>query len=179
MVMIKKAAINDALVLTNLARNIYKDHYLHLWHPGGAEWYMNEYAYAMDKIKHELLDPGVAYFIAFEEGKPVGYLKLLLSATLAGFETSGALEVERIYLYKKDLGKGIGKQLMQLAMQYAIELKKDFIFLKAMDSSLSAIEFYEKLGYTIIGDQQLPMPTFSLMKEAYRGMVILKKNIEK
>jgi hypothetical protein len=44
-----------------------------------------------------------------------------------------------------------------------------------MDSSTRAIAFYEKLGYIICGSLQLPMPAFSLMKEEYRGMVILKQ----
>ena len=97
---------------------------------------------------------------------------------LPGFETLNALEVERIYVYKKTAGKGLGKQLMQTAMNKARELKKDIIFLKAMDSGTDALEFYKKLGYEICGRLQLPLPTFHLMKEEYRGMVILKKSVE-
>jgi diamine N-acetyltransferase len=89
-----------------------------------------------------------------------------------------ALEVERIYLYKKAIGKELGKQLMQTAMSRARELKKDIVFLKAMDSGTDALEFYKKLGYEICGRLQLPLPAFHLMKEEYRGMIILKKGVE-
>ena len=105
-------------------------------------------------------------------------MKINLNEQLAGFETLNALEVERIYLYKKATGKQLGKQLMQTAMNRARELKKDVIFLKAMDSGTDTLEFYKKLGYGICGSLQLPLPAFHLMKEKYRGMVILKKSVE-
>ena len=175
MITIYKASAADAAMLTQLARSIYKEHYLHLWHPGGADWYMNEYAYAAHKIAAELADPPVEYFIAASDGQPLGYMKLNTATTLD--ENTNALEIERIYLYKNVSGKGIGRQLMALALQRAQELKRDMLFLKAMDSSTDAIAFYQKLGYVICGSLQLPMPEFSLMKEEYRGMVILKRSV--
>ena len=178
MLTIKKASVHDAELLTNLSREIYKEYYLYLWHPGGAQWYMHEYAYAADKIKKDLSDSGIEYFIAFDEAVPAGYMKLVLSAVLPAYESKNAIEVERIYLHQNATGKGAGRQLMQLAMQRAKEMQKEIIFLKAMDSGKDAIAFYKKLGYTICGTMQLPMPTFSLMKEAYRGMLILKRDVE-
>jgi diamine N-acetyltransferase len=175
MIIIYKASAADAAMITRLARSIYKEHYLHLWHPGGADWYMNEYAYAAYKIVQELANPLVEYFIAADNDQPMGYMKLNIEAALD--ENTNALEAERIYLHKNAAGKGIGRQLMELALQRAKELKKEMLFLKAMDSSLDAIAFYQKLGYTICGSLQLPMPEFALMKEEYRGMVILKRNV--
>lgn len=177
MITLRKATQTDASVLTTLARQIYKEHYLYLWHPGGARWYMEEYAYAGGKIKNELSDNNVEYFMAFENGIPAGYLKLVLNAQLTGYENRDALEVERIYLLKKMMGKGTGRQFMQLAMDKAKALSKDIIFLKAMDSGIDAIEFYKKLGYSICGSLQLPLPAFLLMKEEYRGMLILKREV--
>jgi ribosomal protein S18 acetylase RimI-like enzyme len=177
MIRIEKASAREAVLLTKLSGDIYKQHYLHLWHPGGADWYMNEYAYATDKIKQDLTDKGVEIFIAYEDAVPVGYLKLVLSSVLAGYENHTALEVERIYIDKAYMGRSIGKQFMQIALNKARELKKEFIFLKAMDSATDAIAFYEKLGYTISGKLQLPMPQFLLMKEKYRGMVILHRTV--
>jgi len=46
-----------------------------------------------------------------------------------------------------------------------------------MDSSRNSLEFYKKLGYTICGRMQLPLPVFSLMKEEYRGMLALKMEV--
>jgi diamine N-acetyltransferase len=178
MINIHKATISEADNIVALARNIYREYYLHLWHSGGAEWYMEEYAYSPDKIKAELLNSNNEYFIATENGREQGYMKINLNEQLAGFEALNALEIERIYVHKKVTGKELGKHLMQTAMNRARELKKDIIFLKAMDSSTDALEFYNKLGFEICGTLQLPLPAFHLMKEEYRGMVILKKSVE-
>lgn len=174
---IHKATVSEADIIVDLARNIYKEYYLYLWHAGGAQWYMENYAYSPEKIKAELMNDNHEYFIATETGIGQGYMKINLNEQLPGFETLNALEVERIYIYKKATGKELGKQLMQIAMNRARELKKDIIFLKAMDSSTGTLEFYKKLGYETCGSLQLPLPAFHLMKEEYRGMLIFKKNV--
>jgi ribosomal protein S18 acetylase RimI-like enzyme len=177
MITIRKASVTDAPLLTNLARKIYREHYLHLWLPGGAEWYMEQYAYAPDKIEMEVASPNIEYYIITENDKAAGYLKLNLTALLPGNEEGDALEVERIYLHAQSKGKGLGKKTMLLAMQRAIALQKETIFLKAMDSATNAIAFYQSLGYVVCDSFQLPLPEFELMKKEYRGMVILKKEL--
>lgn len=163
--------------LSVLAKNIYQQHYLHLWEIGGADWYMHEYAYPENILRKELEDSNNIYCIAYHKNKAIGYLKIKINETLKGFEELNALEVERIYIDESVTGKGIGKQLMQYVFDIAKQHKKDIVFLKAMDTSLDAIAFYRKLGFESCGTFQLPMPTFKLMKEEFRGMVVLKKDV--
>ena len=171
MITLYKASVTDAAILSTLAKEIYKEHYLHLWHTGGAEWYMEAFAYAQHIIEKELANENYEYIIAVENGSYLGYLKLVLNAELPTDERINALEVERIYLHTGAIGKGLGKKLLQFALEKARELNKEIIFLKAMDTSTEAIGFYKKAGYLICGSMQLPLPEYSLMKTAYRGMV--------
>lgn len=177
MITLYKASVKDAAMLAKLAKEIYKQHYLHLWHTGGAEWYMETYAYALNKIEKELENENNEFIIAVENGTSIGYLKLVLVAELTNHECMNTMEVERIYLHKKAIGKGLGKKLLEVALDKARELKKEIIFLKAMDTNTEVIGFYKKAGYSICGNIQLPMPEFSLMKKEYRGMVILKRTV--
>ena len=160
--------------LLKLARDIYQEYYLHLWNPGGANWYMNEYAYEAGKIRKELADKNNSHFILYDEEKPMGYLKIRIDALLEGYEMQDCLEIERIYLHKSISGKGFGKKLMILSEEIAREHHKQIIFLKAMDTSYSVIAFYQSCGFSICGQLSLP---FLQMKEEYRGMVILQKKI--
>lgn len=164
--------IAHANELSALAKAIYVEYYLHLWNPGGADWYMHEYAYHPDKLKAELADANNHHFIVYDEENAMGYLKLKENATLKGFEKHNSLEIERIYLHKTIAGKGVGKQLMLLSEEVARNHKKEMIFLKAMDTSLDAISFYQKMGFTTCGTYVLPFPQ---LKEELRGMVILNK----
>ncbi len=173
MINIEKATLSDAAILSNLAKAIYQENYLHLWLPGGAEWYMNQYAYSTHQIEKELADPNSAYYLLQDDQEPVGYLKLVLCSNLSGYEPADALEIERIYLLDKMKGMGLGKKMMQMAMDAALATNKKVIFLKAMDSSQEAIAFYQHQGYSVCDTFSLPMPTFALMKESYRGMLIL------
>lgn len=166
---------SKAAALSQLAKAIYAEHYLHLWYPGGAEWYMNEYAYPEDKLQAELADPNNLHYIVYDDkGLPEGYLKLKLHSVCHVRENKTGLEIERIYLHKAFTGKGIGKELMELSEAVARQNNQDLVFLKAMDTSLDAIGFYGKMGYTECGRLVL---SFENMKESYRGMVILCKHL--
>ncbi len=168
----------DACKLSALSKDIYKEHYLYLWNEGGADWYMHQYAYPENVLQKELADENIKYCVAYKNNKALGYLKIKINETLQGFEKLNALEVERIYVYKEATGKGLGKKLMQYVFTIAQQHKKDIVFLKAMDSSDDAIAFYKTIGFEICGSFQLPMPTFEWMKEEYRGMVVLKKDLK-
>lgn len=177
MIEIRTATISDKELIVQNARSIYKEHYLYLWHEGGAKWYLEEYAYKDDLIANELRDSNVEYLIAIEEGEFAGYMKMKLTSQFTDAEFINALEVERIYLFKKAMGRGLGKKLIKLAFERAYELKKEVVFLKAMDSSIEAIDFYKKMGFSVWSEIELPLPAFSLMKDEYRGMLVLIKKV--
>ncbi|MDP1727453.1 MAG: GNAT family N-acetyltransferase [Bacteroidota bacterium] len=177
MVKIKTVKIDStrAHELSELAIKIYKENFLHLWYDGGAEWYMKK-SYAPEVVAEELIDPNNLHYIAYDNEQPVAYLKIRLNESLINFESKNCLEVERIYILNAFKGVGLGKMLMQIADDLALDLKKDIVFLKAMDSSTDPIAFYNKLGYEICGTLTLP---FEHMKVEYRGMVIMKKDLDK
>ncbi len=176
-IIIRRIDASHAKELSALAKDIYNEHYLHLWNEGGADWYMHEYAYPETVLQKELEDENIMYCIAYKSDQAVGYLKIKINETWHGFEQLNALELERIYIHKKATGKGLGKQMMQYVFDIAQQYQKDIVFLKAMDSSDAAIAFYKSLGFEICGTFQLPMPTFEWMKKEYRGMVVLKKDM--
>ena len=56
----------------------------------------------------------------------------------------------------------------------AQELNKACVWLKAMDSSEAALNFYRQNGFTVVGAEQL---TFAVMKPELRGMLVLSRPI--
>lgn len=171
-IIIEQVNANKAVELSDLAKKIYQQYYLYLWHEGGAEWYMNEYAYPVGKLFNELLNPNNLHFIAYHHQTAVGYMKISLNP--ATTNTNDA-ELERIYIDEIYAGKGLGKRFIHLAIAESIKYQKQNIFLKAMDSAIDAITFYKKMGFEYAASFQLPMPVFHLMKEEFRGMIVLNK----
>jgi diamine N-acetyltransferase len=172
-VTIVPCTISDLHTLQDIALNSYGDHYLHLWHDGGA-WYI-ERSFSDAALKAELEDTNAAFFLIHADNELVGFLKLNIHKALENYSSEDALELERIYLTKAASGKGIGKQVVAFTDQFARERNKKVIWLKAMDSSHDAIRFYEQNGYTHCGTYRLD---FETMKPEYRGMVILEKELK-
>ena len=170
---IRLLTASDAELLSGLAIAIYKQYYTHLWHDGGR-WY-TDYSYNVPKLRQELSDLNNLHYIAYSGNDPVAYLKIRLWEKWKGLQNKHCLEVERIYVLQHAAGLGLGKKLMNIAFEVAKYHNQDFIFLKAMDSSLGAIAFYQKLGFEVFDTLILP---FEQMKQEYRGMVVMKKAVQ-
>jgi len=167
---IKRIGAADATRLNEIAVRAYSDHYNHLWYDGG-KWYI-EKSFSQENLLQELKDTNAWFFIIYYSKKVVGFLKLNIDAPFAHEENINALELERIYLTKSATGKGIGKKIVDYTAGIAKAKDKKLIWLKVMDSSTDAIEFYKKMGFEICGDAHL---NFEMMKPEFRGMYVMKK----
>lgn len=166
-IVIKTAMEDDIPVLSRVALQAYRDHYLHLWYDSG-EWYMQK-SFSEEQFALELKDSNARFYIISNNEKPAGFLKINLDAPLDG--NANALELERIYFTEECSGKGIGTKTVDYVFQLAAELKKDLVWLKVMDSSAGAIAFYKKHGFDVCGTCRLD---FSQMKNELRGMYVMK-----
>lgn len=168
---IHKLGVEDAALLSKVAIKAYSDHYLHLWLDGG-KWYINKY-FSVENLTDELKNDNSLFFIVSYNTYPVGFLKINISNPLPEVEEN-ALELERIYITEEASGKGIGRELVNLAMEVAYENRKKVVWLKAMDTSSGPIAFYKKMGFEVVGTHVL---RHQLMKEELRGMVIMVRNL--
>jgi diamine N-acetyltransferase len=166
--MIVRVLPTENIKLSELCYEIYQQTYKHLWHDGGL-WYMDT-CYNQKQLMYELSDPNSEFYFYIINSKPIGYLKINLSAS----GNSDDYEIERIYLDQAHSGKGIGSVLINFAIQKAIDLGKKKVYLKVMDSSIKPIKFYEKIGFKIISSKLLD---FEEMKVEYRKINTMIKYI--
>lgn len=168
---IEKISTSEVEKFSEVATQAYFDHYRHLWYDEG-EWYAHK-CFNINQLTEELSDTKNVFFFATLDENPVGFLKLRPENQLIGQEGNG-FEIERIYLTNEATGRGVGRKLMEFAIEMAIQQNKDYVWLKAMDSSQNAIRFYESLGFEICGTSRLD---FEQIKTEYLGMVAMKKNL--
>jgi len=168
---IEKITISEVEKFSEVATQAYFDHYRHLWYDEG-EWYAHK-CFNVNQLSEELSDDKNRFFFAILDEKLVGFLKLRPENQLVEQEGNG-FEIERIYLTNEATGRGVGRKLMQFAIEMAIQQNKDYVWLKAMDSSQNAIRFYESLGFEICGTSRLD---FEQMKTEYLGMVAMRRNL--
>ncbi len=170
-VRIEKINLSDVEKLAVVATSAYFDHYKHLWYDEGA-WYAHK-CFNIKQLELELAEKNNLFFFAIFDENPIGFLKLRPDNQLIE-QTENGFEIERIYLTKEATGRGVGKKLMEFSIEMARQHGKDYVWLKAMDSSKNAIRFYEKLGFQICGTSKLDFPQ---MKTEFLGMLAMRKNL--
>ncbi len=168
---IEKISTSEVEKISEVATQAYFDHYRHLWYDEG-EWYAHK-CFNISQLTEELSDDKNKFFFAILDENPIGFLKLRPENQLAEQEGNG-FEIERIYLTNEATGRGVGRKLMEFAIEMASQQNKDYVWLKAMDSSQNAIRFYESLGFEICGTSRLD---FEQMKTEYLGMVAMRRDL--
>ncbi len=171
-IIIKQITLADVNALSVIALQAYCDHYLHLWHDGG-EWYKQK-SFSVEQLSGELKNTNAKFYLICINNDACGFLKLNIDVVLDSYEDINSLELERIYIAKFATGRGVGRYSMEFVLGLAKELDKKMIWLKVMDSSADAISFYKKQGFEICGTYHLD---FEQMKEEFRGMYVMKRNI--
>jgi diamine N-acetyltransferase len=174
MLLIKKADAADANELRDIGIRSYLPHYSHLWKPGGIDWYMHR-CFSDEALQNDFSDANTEYYIIADESQNVGILKLVLQKPLPDSDIENALYLEKIYFIKEWTGKGAGNKLIQFTFSRARELHRECVWLMAMDTADKPISAYQKSGFTIHSHTRLD---FELMKEEFRGMVVLKRCFE-
>lgn len=82
----------------------------------------------------------------------VGYLKVNDTPAQSDLKLAESMEIERIYLRQNHKGKGLGKLLLQKALQLAVEMDKSAVWLGVWEKNLEAIGFYSRMGFEKTGE---------------------------
>ena len=143
---IKKCSLDDILDL----QIIYRQTFFETFSEQNSEENMRIFldkAYSEEKLKSEIEDKESETFIAVENQKILGVLKINTgnAETESGLENS--LEIQRIYILKESKGLGIGTVFMNLAEKKARELGVSFIWLGVWEKNFPAQKFYTDKGF--------------------------------
>lgn len=143
---IKKCSLDDILDL----QKIYRQTFFETFSEQNSEENMRIFldkAYNEEKLKSEIEDKESETFLAVENQKTLGVLKINTgnAETESGLENS--LEIQRIYILKESKGLGIGTVFMNLAEKKARELGVSFIWLGVWEKNFPAQKFYTDKGF--------------------------------
>lgn len=99
----------------------------------------------------ELETPGVSCFMAFADDTPIGYCLLRTVEPEACVSDRGAIELNRLYVRRKWLGKGVGEALMQIAFEEARRRGHKAMWLGVWEHNPRALAFYTRRGFRRVG----------------------------
>lgn len=127
----------DISTLIKLAREIWEEHYTGVISQEQID-YMLELFYSEERILQELKD-GAIWEILWLESKPIGYLSCVLE--------NQKLYISKIYLKAQNRGKGLGKLMVDHALNHAKIHNKSAIYLNVNKYNAKSISFYKKQGF--------------------------------
>jgi ribosomal protein S18 acetylase RimI-like enzyme len=114
-------------------------------------------AYDPEKLKAELSTEGSIFYFLYDGEELAGYMKFNIDAALTEDMGADSLEVERIYIRPAFKRKGLGRLLIDKAIEIARTQGKQLIWLGVWEHNVNAIAFYEKMGFVHNGSHSFFM----------------------
>lgn len=165
---IKKCTNEDLLILQNISIETFYDTFKDQNSLENMNAYL-EKAFKLKQLERELSSIHSEFFFVYMNGEVAGYLKV--NSGEEQTETMGeeALEIERIYIKCNFQKHGLGKYLLNQAVEMAMERKKKKLWLGVWEKNENAISFYEKMGFV-----QKGVHSFYMGDEEQMDLIMIK-----
>lgn len=147
---IKKCTLEDSRMLQEISYETFNETFKHHNSPENMNAYLKK-AYNLTQLEIELANQSSHFFFIYFNNEIAGYLKINVNDAQSEEMGEESLEVERIYIKKKCQKHGLGKYLLNKAIQIAIDWKKKKIWLGVWEKNENAIAFYQKMGFIKTG----------------------------
>ena len=147
---IKKCTLEDSRELREISHETYNETFKHHNSAENMNVYL-ERAFNLMQLTKELSNPSSQFYFVYFNNEVAGYLKVNTDNAQSEEMGDELLEIERIYIRNKFQKQGLGKCLLNKAMEIAMECKKNKIWLGVWEKNENAIAFYKKKGFVQTG----------------------------
>ncbi|HAM80650.1 GNAT family N-acetyltransferase [Ornithinibacillus bavariensis] len=124
--------------------------------PESIEAYL-ERAFNLGQLEKELSNTSSQFYFVFVGEEVAGYLKVNMNESQSEEMGNDVLEIERIYMKRNYQKRGLGKYLLNKAIDIAIKENKKKVWLGVWEKNENAIAFYKKLGFVQTGSHSFFM----------------------
>ncbi|SOC42575.1 GNAT family N-acetyltransferase [Ureibacillus acetophenoni] len=153
---IKKCNLADVLTLQQIGIETFNETFKDQNTPENMKNYL-EKAFNVDQLTTELSNPFSQFFFVHVNNEVAGYLKININDAQSEKMGNDSLEIERIYLKNTFQKHGLGKLLLNKAIDIATEHKKEKIWLGVWEKNENAIAFYKNMGFAQTGTHSFHM----------------------
>lgn len=116
-----------------------------------------EKAFNLQQLTIELSKTSSQFLFIYVDNEVAGYLKVNIDDAQSENMGDELLEIERIYIRKPFQKYGLGKRLLNKAIEIAIDHNKKKIWLGVWEKNENAIAFYKKMGFVLSGSHSFYM----------------------
>ncbi|CAN7239813.1 GNAT family N-acetyltransferase [Paenibacillus sp. LjRoot153] len=171
---IKKCTFGDLGLLQEISIETFIETFKNQNSPENMKNYL-EKAFNLNQLEKELSNISSEFYFVYSNEEIAGYLKVNTNDAQTEKMGNDSLEIERIYIRKKHHKQGLGKYLINIAIEKAMEWKKEKIWLGVWEKNESAITFYKKMDFVQKGahsfymgdEEQIDLIMIKTLKECY------------
>ena len=169
MLTIRAATESDLSLLREIGVQTFSDSFREENAASNIEAYL-ESSFNSDQIRKELREEGTRFFLAFDDHTIAGYAKVRNNMPQSVGVSKNSIELQRIYVVKNYIGKGVGAKLMQTCLEFGTKNGFDDIWLGVWERNEKAMQFYFRWGFEKFGEQKFQLgedaQTDCLMKKS-------------
>jgi len=147
---IEECSLKDINKLNEIGKKTFYETFIHGTPAEDMEKYLRD-NFTYNQLELEIKNKNSRFYKVENDDKIIAYLKLNFSIIPENNGFEEALEIQRIYIDKAYKGKGIGKRLIEKAVEIAKSKDLKYIWLGVWEKNSDAIKFYEKLGFNKYG----------------------------
>ena len=166
---IRYANSGDAAMLAELGARTFHETFAADNPPDDMAAYLAT-AFTVEQLEAELRDSLSVFFVAEFDGVAAGYAKLRAGKLPEGVKGPNPIELERIYVARDWLGRGVGPALMEACLKEARRLGHGAIWLGVWEHNDRARAFYRKYDFRDVGTH-----IFQLGSDAQTDMVMERR----
>ncbi|MBD1382348.1 GNAT family N-acetyltransferase [Metabacillus arenae] len=147
---IKKCTLEDSRKLQEISCETFNETFKHQNSLENMNAYL-ERAFNLKQLEKELSNISSQFFFVYFNSEVAGYLKVNTNDAQSEEMGDESLEIERIYIKNTFQKHGLGKYLLNKAMEITMEHNKKKIWLGVWEKNENAIAFYKKMGFVQTG----------------------------
>lgn len=150
-----KASEEDLIALLEMARRAFLEAFTVNNKIENVMAYLNK-AFTENQFSKELANTASTFFLAKYNQEIIGYTKVNLVPAQTDVHDPESVEIARLYVLEDYLGCGLGKSLLDTAVDFAQQNGKQYIWLGVWEHNPRAIRFYEKNGFEKFSSHPFP-----------------------
>lgn len=147
---IKKCTLEDLGLLQEISVETFKETFKNQNSPENMKAYL-EKAFNLKQLEEELSNISSEFYFIYSNKEIAGYLKINTNNAQTEIMGNDSLEIERIYIRKKFHKQGLGKYLINKAIEISIKRNKEKIWLGVWEKNENAITFYKRMEFVQTG----------------------------
>lgn len=153
---IKQCNLDDLQTLQEISIETFSDTFKDQNSPETMKAYL-ERAFTLEQLERELTNLNSQFYFVYLNNEVAGYLKVNTADAQSEKMGIESMEVERVYIRTSFQKHGLGKLLLNKAIDLAFEQNKKKIWLGVWEKNENAIAFYEKMGFIQTGTHSFYM----------------------